>query len=362
MISSQVSSVSLNPRSRRLPESIIFRTRKVIMSVGSPALAAYSLILTSLNVRLVYRRARRTIHESSYHVARALISLQQTPLELTQDERLLAFVPVNDQWRREIINRHNRGNAVSIATGTCIIWAIITWLFALVDSFVSLSSINTASESISVGVLWLWLLCLVIGWRWVPTFTIGELKSTLRLANLKAAERAAMSIRKARKATNKAINSAKMKINNRFPKRVGGSVPRIVEEDEKVEGGSTQECTNPLPSPSRHKLSTVSPHLPPESQQGRGYLSIGANPTTNQDAASVAHSVTGHSIVHSSIHPETDRLLIPKEDLGSLHRDEFRPSATFNYARVMRYLVLVDDVWKALDRLVREKDEVGVRK
>ena len=329
------------------------------MSVGSPALAAYTLVLTSLNVRLVYRRARMTMHESSYAVARALISLQQTPLELTRDERLLAFIPVNDQWKREIINRHNRSNTASIQTGTCIIWAVITFFFALVDSFVSLSSVNSAAESISVGTLWLWLLCLVVGWSWVPTFTVDELKSTLRLTNLKAAEKAVMNIRKARKAANKTIKSAKTKINDRFPRRIGGPIPRVVEE---VDRESTQEDTSPQPSPGSHRISAVSLRPPPESQQSHSYPSIGVNPTANQDAASVTQSAAGNSIAKSSIHPGTDRLLIPMASLDPLHRDEFRPSATFNYSRIMRYLVLVDDVWKALDKLAREKDEVRIRK
>ena len=293
------------------------------------------------------------MHESSYAVARALISLQQTPLELTRDERLLAFIPVNDQWRREIINRHNRSNAVSIETGTCILWAVITFFFALVDSFVSLNSVNSASESISVGTLWVWLLCLVIGWLWVPTFTVGELRSTLRLANLKAAEKAVMNIRRARRAANKAINAAKTKINDRLPKRIGDPIPRIVEE---VDGRLAQEGTN------RHQISTASLQLPPESQQGDGYPSLDVNPTTNQDVASVTHSATGDSTAKSSIHPGADRLLIPMVNLGPLHRDELRPSATFNYSRVMRYLVLVDDVWRVLDRLAREKNEVSDRK
>jgi hypothetical protein len=62
----------------------------------------------------------------------------------------------------------------------------------------------------------------------------------------------------------------------------------------------------------------------------------------------------------SSIHPETDRLLIPKDEFSSLNRDELRLAATFNYSRIMRYFVLVDDVLRALDKLAREKEEVGL--
>jgi len=57
-----------------------------------------------------------------------------------------------------------------------------------------------------------------------------------------------------------------------------------------------------------------------------------------------------------SINPETDELFIPQK-LTSLTRDEHRLSPTFNYSRIMRYLVLVDDVLTALDKLAREKEE-----
>jgi len=45
------------------------------------------------------------------------------------------------------------------------------------------------------------------------------------------------------------------------------------------------------------------------------------------------------------------KVLIRQEqpDLRTLHRDELRLPATFNYSRVMRYLVLVDDVFTALE-------------
>ena len=44
------------------------------------------------------------------------------------------------------------------------------------------------------------------------------------------------------------------------------------------------------------------------------------------------------------------RLLLRKYDSPWLNRDELRYSPTFNYSRVMRYLVLVDEVFGALER------------
>ena len=371
------------------------------MSVGSPALAAYSLVLTSLNIRSVYRRAQQIRHESKFVVARTLVSLQQTPLELTRDERLLIFIPINDHWRREIVDRLNSRKAQSVAINSFVGSVGIAFVFTVMDSFSSINDSNDAAyEGHADGTLWLWLLCVVVGWFWVPTFSCSELKSAIGHANEKAAKKAAKMIRQ--NAT-KAYNSAKTKITNRLPipkgprkavvsfvdripgenevkggpalkrskKPVVDPVPEVDEENEKVEvesihkdtkpvGQETEPEANPIPN-FTHRQSTVPWQSPAESHHGYGYLNTSANPTANQSAVSLSRSAAAYSIAtQSEIFPERDRLLIPKDNLGSLNRDERRLAAMFNYSRIMRYLVLVDDVLGVLDRLTHEKDEVGL--
>jgi len=303
------------------------------MSVGSPALAAYSLILTALNARLVYRRAQRIEHESKNDVTRALISLQQTPLELTKDDRLLAFIPINDQWRLEIVERLNRRYAWTVATGTTIAWVIVAFVFTLIDSFISLHDpIDDAPAGHAVGTLWLWLLCLVIGWLWVPTFTCGELGSAIRHANQKTVKKAAKRIRLIKQKANKAYNSAMTKITvvNKFP------IPRRSR---------------------RHAVDHIH-GAGAESQHGHGRSVRGDNNTANSAAGSSRFAAICSTAVQS-VRPEMDRLLIPKDKCSPLNRDELRLSATFNYSRIMRYLVLVDDVLRALNRLASGR-EVGL--
>ena len=162
----------------------------VIMSMGSPALAAYSLILSSLNVRVVFRSLKHIRHKSKTGAANALRSLQQIPLELTRDQNILTTIPSDDQWEREITERLDKRNAWSVATGTSVSWVVIAFIFTLIDSFVSLNGSSEPSEGLEVGILWLWLLCLVIGWLWVPTFTSRELRRAVGHANRQASERA----------------------------------------------------------------------------------------------------------------------------------------------------------------------------
>ena len=61
----------------------------------------------------------------------------------------------------------------------------------------------------------------------------------------------------------------------------------------------------------------------------------------------------------ASLKHDYDGLFILKQEIGHLHTDEFRHPATFNYSRIMWYLVLVDDVFRALDNLATA-DKVGV--
>ena len=332
------------------------------MNVGSPALGTYSLVLTALNARLAYHRTRRMEHPHRNRVARALIALQQIPLELTKDERLLACIPTDGQWNQEIVERLNRRYAWSLATGSSVAWVLLAFGFTLIDSFVSLNATaDGGSEGHAIGTLWLWLLCLIIGWLWVPTFTRGELKSALEHANKKIAKRAAKRVKE--KAA-KAYSSAKAKVTSKFtsPESVLLWARRSVKENEKgvgvVQEGTkpvgqgTEPLSIPSPNPTHHQ-STVTIQAPPEGQRDLDYLDILVNPTSNQSAVSPARSTP------SLIHPETDKLLIVKK-LGSLNRDERRRAATFNYSRIMGYLVLVDAVSTAVDELIREKDEVRV--
>jgi hypothetical protein len=236
------------------------RTSSVVMSVGSPALAAYSLALTALNARSVYRRVKRIKYKNKAAVARALISLQQIPLELTRDEHFLASISINNQWEQEIVDRLGRKNAWSLATASSVAWVIIAFLFTIIDSFTSLNNpVNTMNNSVAgkssgyaIGILWSWLLCLVIGWLWVPAFTRGELTSALGHANQKAANNVSKRLKQARRRTSQARNSANAKVTDKpleeteVPRESGEHTIEVVEEGEKVEEDRSRRLTDIL--------------------------------------------------------------------------------------------------------------------
>jgi len=287
--------------------------------VGSPALAAYSLALTSLNVRLVHRMARRAKHENKHLVAKSLMSLQQAPVELTRDERLLTLVAYPRFWGPEITDRLTW----TITTGSSIAWVVISYVFTLVDSFVD--STNSVPQGHAVGTLWLWLLCLVTGWLWVPAFTSAELEAAIGHANRRTAKTAARGVKRSQMRT------------------YDSAVAR-----------ATEQLLVPIFAP--HNRST------PSFQMFNGgpqeHSSASANHATNYADLSLRRSDDVHSIASRiSLNPETDRFLIPIDDSDSLNRDELRLAATFNYSRIIRYFVLVNKIFCALDKL--ETDEVG---
>ncbi|KAF9648401.1 hypothetical protein BDM02DRAFT_3187161 [Thelephora ganbajun] len=157
-------------------------------------------------------------------------------------------------------------------------------------------------------------------------------------ANPKAAKKAA---ERPRQKAGKAYNPTKTKTTNRLPTWMSilkGSKNPVV------------ELVPELSEEVKEELPTASPQSPPNVSR---VISHRCQRKRHCEVR-LAHSTAGHSIAHSSIHPGTDRPLIPKDDFSSFDRDEFRFAGTFNYSGIMRYLVLVGD---ALDTLIREKDE-----
>ena len=122
---------------------------------------------------------------------------------------------------------------------------------------------------------------------------------------------------------------------------------RSIQEDTKPVGQEAGSKPNLLPNPTPHQH-TIS-FQPPT---GHSHIGFGESATANQSVITI--------IPQSSVHPKTDRLLIDiSNKLGPPNRDELRLAATFNYSRVMRYLDLVDDVFRALAKLTRGNGEVG---
>jgi hypothetical protein len=110
----------------------------MLLTLGSPTLAAYSLALTVLNGRWIAQLFSTYRYPNVKNAVRILNSLQQSPLRVDTDGVLLA--------------------ATSIA------WVIIAYVFTIIDYFSQGIQHALNSNGGSIGSLLLWLLPIVIGW------------------------------------------------------------------------------------------------------------------------------------------------------------------------------------------------------
>jgi len=137
-----------------------------ILTVGSPVLAGYSMILTILNARWISRRFENVSFPNAKHAVRILISLQQTPLKITNEDSLLSsliVLPENDNWWPTIADLLDYTLTWSIASAASIAWVTVAYLLTVVGS---LSDVNGNFNSNGQGAVsvWLWLIPIVIGW------------------------------------------------------------------------------------------------------------------------------------------------------------------------------------------------------
>ncbi|KAJ7242962.1 hypothetical protein C8J57DRAFT_1366608 [Mycena rebaudengoi] len=143
----------------------------VVLAVGSPTLAAYSLALTVLNGHYIAQRFAHLEYPNIRSAVQILSSLQQAPLQVVTDGSLLASLIVlheNDEWWSELSIWLNFVHTWSISAVASIIWVIIAYVFTVVDSFTTVTGVTTYSilnaNGQAVGSIFLWLLPIVVGW------------------------------------------------------------------------------------------------------------------------------------------------------------------------------------------------------
>jgi len=139
----------------------------MLLTVGSPTLAAYSLALTVLNGRWVARRFASYNYPNARKAAHILASLQQSPLRLASEAPLLASLIVlsqNDKWWAELEDRLDYSYTWSISAVASITWVAIAYVFTVIDTFTSDLTNGIYANGQAVASLWIWLLPIVVGW------------------------------------------------------------------------------------------------------------------------------------------------------------------------------------------------------
>ncbi|KAF7365132.1 hypothetical protein MVEN_00384500 [Mycena venus] len=143
----------------------------VILSLGSPCLAAYSLSLTVLNTKWVARRFANVKYPNSRDAALILSTLQHTPVKVTTGRGLLAslvVLPENDAWWKELGDRLDYADTHTwtIAGATSVAWVAVAYALTIIDAFSTISTDpNSNGQGLSgVGSIWLWMLPLTIAY------------------------------------------------------------------------------------------------------------------------------------------------------------------------------------------------------
>ncbi|EIM79923.1 uncharacterized protein STEHIDRAFT_116130 [Stereum hirsutum FP-91666 SS1] len=136
----------------------------VLLTVGSPALAGYSLAVTVLN--------SQWLAISEYEGSGLLASL--------------VVLRVNDRWWKDLAEGLDYIHTWSVSAAASIAWVLVAYLFTVADSFSqiadALSDLNSNGES--VGAVFLWLLPIVVGWLQVsPKCDFNRVKKALDKAN-----------------------------------------------------------------------------------------------------------------------------------------------------------------------------------
>ncbi|KAF7303677.1 hypothetical protein MIND_00597100 [Mycena indigotica] len=125
----------------------------LLLAVGSPTLAAYSLALTVLNGHYIAHRFSHLTYPNVSNAVRILSSLQQSAIHVITEEALLAsliVLPENDEWWSELVVWLNYVHTWSISAVASILWVIIAYVFTVVDSFTSVvtySSLNSNGQA-----------------------------------------------------------------------------------------------------------------------------------------------------------------------------------------------------------------------
>ncbi|KAF7291640.1 hypothetical protein HMN09_01255200 [Mycena chlorophos] len=138
----------------------------VVLALGSPCLAAYSLALTALNTQWIGDRFDAIRYPNKQWAAVILSSLQQMPLRLNPEGDLPSLVVLsdNDVWWEKLEDNLSYADlhTWSIASATSIAWVIAAYALTVIDVFTT--GYDPSNGLAGVGSVWLWMIPVSVGY------------------------------------------------------------------------------------------------------------------------------------------------------------------------------------------------------
>lgn len=154
------------------------------LTIGSPALAAYSLQITQLNARWLTRAFSDIDHPSSAAIPTAISALQHIPTRLSSNPVLLPsliVLPDNDRYWELLLKSARKTRRWSIALIITFAWVIVAAILTIIDTFY-----RPIPGEIGYGTVTslAYLLPLMIGWLYVGSEPEpNHLRDSLKEAN-----------------------------------------------------------------------------------------------------------------------------------------------------------------------------------
>ena len=157
-------------------------------TIGSPALAAYSLQITHLNTRWIAAEFSDVKYPNSQYMPAVLSAFHHIPIQISHHPPFLhslIVLPQNDDFWRHLFATANKIRRWPISLFMGLILAIIALVLTIIDSF---NSPNSSGDiGYAIAATWIFLFPLVTGWLHVGCEPEpNHLKDSLEAANLKA--------------------------------------------------------------------------------------------------------------------------------------------------------------------------------
>jgi len=143
------------------------------MTIGSPALAGYSLTITRLNSRWLTRQfseGPRFFNENE--IPLAISAFQHIPFTIDTLGPLLPsliVLPKNDRYWDRLATAAKQTKGWSIPMAMNVLWVLAAFVITIVDSLVDFRYFITVpgDAGYSIAAVWAYLLPLVVGWLYV---------------------------------------------------------------------------------------------------------------------------------------------------------------------------------------------------
>ena len=137
------------------------------VTIGSPALAAYSLQITYLNASWISRAFMDVHYPNSRAISTVLSALQHVPIRVSLTGALLPsliVLPQNDEYWELLLEGAEKTHRWSIPLAVGFVWVGLATLLTLIDS---LEAPHTGVVGYSMVANWAYLLPLIVGWVYI---------------------------------------------------------------------------------------------------------------------------------------------------------------------------------------------------